>query len=49
MQHKWGVNWILNSKGPLQAPFSIRLNTLSSKKTLTVNNVIPKNWKPNAT
>eukprot|EP00253_Pinus_taeda_P010056 PITA_10056 len=49
MTHKWGVNWVLNSPNPLQAPFSIRLTSLSGKKTLTANNVIPKNWQPNAT
>lgn len=49
MTHKWGVNWVLNSPNALQPPFSIRLTSLSGKKTLTANSVIPKNWQPNAT
>lgn len=49
MTLKWGVNWVLNNPNPLQAPFSIRLTSLSGKKTLTANNVIPKNWQPTAT
>ncbi|GLJ09541.1 hypothetical protein SUGI_0111490 [Cryptomeria japonica] len=36
----WGAYWSLN-EGPLNAPFSIRLKSLSSGKTL---NVIPKDW-----
>eukprot|EP00253_Pinus_taeda_P006287 PITA_06287 len=48
MRHKWGVNWFLNSGTPLQAPFSIRLTTLSGAK-LTASNVIPKSWRPNTT
>ena len=49
MEQKWGVNWVLNSSGPLQAPFSIRLTSFSGGKTVTANNVIPKDWQPNAT
>jgi hypothetical protein len=50
MKHKWGVNWFLDGGGrPLQPPFSIRLTTLSGGKTVTANNVIPKNWQRNAT
>jgi len=48
MQQTWGANWCLNS-GPLQAPFSIRLQSLSTGKTLTANNVIPQNWQASAT
>jgi len=49
MRHVWGVNWALNSATPLQAPFTICLITLSSGKTLVASNVIPNDWKPNAT
>lgn len=48
MQQTWGANWALSS-GPLTAPFSIRLTTLSTGKTLIINNAIPQNWQPNAT
>lgn len=48
MQQTWGANWALSS-GPLLAPFSIRLTTLSTGKTLIINNAIPQNWQPNAT
>jgi len=47
MRQVWGVDWALNSADPLQAPFSLRLTTLSGKKKVTANNVIPKNWYPN--
>lgn len=47
MRQVWGVDWALNSADPLQAPFSLRLTTLSGKKRVTANNVIPKNWQPN--
>jgi len=48
MHQTWGANWCLNS-GPLEAPFSIRLQSLSTGKTLTANNVIPQSWQPSAT
>eukprot|EP00253_Pinus_taeda_P012898 PITA_12898 len=48
MQQTWGANWALNS-GPLSAPFSIRLTTLSTGKTLIIDNAIPENWQANAT
>uniref|UniRef100_A0A0D6QWZ6 Expansin-like EG45 domain-containing protein n=1 Tax=Araucaria cunninghamii TaxID=56994 RepID=A0A0D6QWZ6_ARACU len=48
MEHLWGAYWALNS-GPLKAPFSIRLQTLSTGRTLTANDVIPQNWQPDAT
>eukprot|EP00253_Pinus_taeda_P005933 PITA_05933 len=48
MQQTWGANWALNS-GPLSSPFSIHLTTLSTGKTLIIDNAIPENWQPNAT
>ncbi|GJM85647.1 hypothetical protein PR202_ga02117 [Eleusine coracana subsp. coracana] len=48
MQHIWGATWSL-TPGPLVGPFSVRLTTLTSKQTLTAQDVIPKNWTPKAT
>ncbi|XP_057872693.1 expansin-B3 [Cryptomeria japonica] len=47
LKQTWGANWCLN-EGPLKAPFSIRLKSLSSGSTLTAYNVIPQNWQPDA-
>ncbi|GLJ09544.1 hypothetical protein SUGI_0111530 [Cryptomeria japonica] len=48
LKQLWGAYWSLD-EGPLNAPFSIRLKSLSSGKTLTSYNVIPKDWQPSAT
>ena len=48
MKHVWGATWCL-VRGPLVGPFSVRLTTLSAKKTLTARDVIPRNWAPKAT
>ena len=45
LKQTWGANWAID-EGPLKAPFSIRLKTLTSGSTLTAYNVIPRNWKP---
>ncbi|TVU36839.1 hypothetical protein EJB05_18789, partial [Eragrostis curvula] len=43
MKHVWGATWCL-----VQGPLSVRLTTLSGKKTLTARDVIPRNWTPKA-
>jgi len=48
MSHVWGANWCYNG-GPLQGPFSVKLTTLSTGRTLTARDVIPKNWAAKAT
>ncbi|RLM65040.1 expansin-B17 [Panicum miliaceum] len=48
MKHVWGATWCL-VRGPLVGPFSVRLTTLSAKKTLTARDVIPRNWASKAT
>ncbi|KAI0520616.1 hypothetical protein KFK09_008093 [Dendrobium nobile] len=46
MQNLNGAVWKLNWASPLQPPFSLRLTTLATGKTLTAINVIPQGWKP---
>nr|QOL70777.1 expansin [Lilium tsingtauense] len=48
MNHVWGASWCI-VQGPLHGPFSVKLTTLSTKKTLSARDVIPKNWSPKAT
>uniref|UniRef100_A0A0E0CNY4 Expansin-like EG45 domain-containing protein n=1 Tax=Oryza meridionalis TaxID=40149 RepID=A0A0E0CNY4_9ORYZ len=48
MKHIWGATWSL-TPGPLVGPFSVRLTTLTTKQTLSAQDVIPKNWTPKAT
>ncbi|KAB5530123.1 hypothetical protein DKX38_020204 [Salix brachista] len=48
MNHLWGANWFI-SRGPLKGPFSVKLTALSSGRTLSARDVIPRNWAPKAT
>lgn len=48
MTHIWGANWVIIA-GPLRGPFSVKLTTLSTGKTLSARDVIPRNWTPRAT
>ncbi|TMW88235.1 hypothetical protein EJD97_018880 [Solanum chilense] len=48
MTHLWGANWCIIG-GPLQGPFSIKLTTLTKKRTLSARDVIPSKWTPKAT
>ncbi|KAK4489404.1 hypothetical protein RD792_005213, partial [Penstemon davidsonii] len=49
MNQSWGAMWQLNPGSELQAPFSIRLISQYSGRTLVAKNVIPIGWKPGAT
>ncbi|OVA08611.1 Major pollen allergen Lol pI [Macleaya cordata] len=49
MQQSWGADWKLDAGSQLHPPFSIRLTSWYSKKTLVAKNVIPVGWKPGAT
>ncbi|XP_024023418.1 expansin-B3-like [Morus notabilis] len=48
MSHLWGANWCFNG-GPLKGPFSVKLKTLSTGRTLSARDVIPSNWSPKGT
>ncbi|KAJ8749131.1 hypothetical protein K2173_013738 [Erythroxylum novogranatense] len=48
MSHLWGANWCIIG-GPLKGPFSVKLTTLSTARTLSARDVIPRNWAPKAT
>lgn len=48
MTHLWGANWCIIG-GPLKGPFSVKLTTLSTGRTLSARDVIPGNWSPRAT
>lgn len=48
MNHLWGANWCIIG-GPLKGPFSVKLTTLSTGRTLSAREVIPSNWSPKAT
>ncbi|KAF9589502.1 hypothetical protein IFM89_025049 [Coptis chinensis] len=48
MKHLWGANWCIIG-GPLQGPFSVKLTTLSTSRSLSARGVIPRNWSPKAT
>lgn len=47
LEQSWGAIWRCDSSHPLKGPFSIRLTTLTSGKTLVAQNVIPANYVPN--
>lgn len=46
MKQSWGANWKIDLPPQIKPPFSIRLTTLDSNKTLVANNVIPLDWAP---
>ncbi|OWM91019.1 expansin-B3-like [Punica granatum] len=48
MKHLWGANWCIIG-GPLQGPFSVKIATLSTSRTLSARDIIPRNWTPRAT
>ncbi|GAA0186854.1 hypothetical protein Leryth_019846 [Lithospermum erythrorhizon] len=48
MTHLWGANWCING-GALEGPFSVKLTTLSTRRTLSARDVIPKHWTVKAT
>ena len=49
MQQSWGAIWKLDAGSALTAPFSLRLTSAESKKTIIANNVIPAGWQAGQT
>ncbi|XP_072986386.1 expansin-B3-like [Typha latifolia] len=49
MRESWGAVWRLDSDHALQGPFSIRLTTGTSGRTLIATDVIPADWQQNTT
>ncbi|KAF8740158.1 hypothetical protein HU200_013805 [Digitaria exilis] len=45
MRESWGSIWRMDSRRPLQGPFSLRV-TNESGKTLVADQVIPADWQP---
>ncbi|KAL7148211.1 hypothetical protein ABFS83_06G162800 [Erythranthe nasuta] len=46
MQKSWGCTWKVGIPVGAKGPYSVRLTTIESRKTITANNVIPGNWSP---
>ncbi|PIN04739.1 hypothetical protein CDL12_22717 [Handroanthus impetiginosus] len=46
MQRSFGATWKLDIPRGTEGPYSLRLTSLQSKKTVVANNVIPANWAP---
>jgi hypothetical protein len=47
MKESWGSIWRMDTRRPMQGPFSLRI-TNESGKTLVADQVIPADWAPNA-
>uniref|UniRef100_A0ACD5TSH9 Uncharacterized protein n=1 Tax=Avena sativa TaxID=4498 RepID=A0ACD5TSH9_AVESA len=46
MKESWGSIWRMDTRRPLQGPFSLRI-TNESGQTLVADQVIPADWEPN--
>uniref|UniRef100_A0A453J9W4 Expansin-like CBD domain-containing protein n=1 Tax=Aegilops tauschii subsp. strangulata TaxID=200361 RepID=A0A453J9W4_AEGTS len=46
MTESWGSIWRMDTRRPMQGPFSLRI-TNESGKTLVADQVIPADWEPN--
>ncbi|CAL1361488.1 unnamed protein product [Linum trigynum] len=46
MKPSWGALWQHSCSSPLCGPISFRITTDETKRVVTVNDVLPKDWKP---
>lgn len=46
MKQSFGATWDAQLPNGVRGPFSVRLTTPDSKKTVTATNVIPADWAP---
>ncbi|EYU31945.1 hypothetical protein MIMGU_mgv1a019518mg [Erythranthe guttata] len=46
MQHSWGATWKVDLANGVKAPFSIRITTRRTNKTIVARHVIPADWQP---
>ncbi|CAI0393716.1 unnamed protein product [Linum tenue] len=46
MKPSWGALWQHSCSSPLCGPISFRITTDETKRVVTVNDVLPEDWKP---
>ncbi|KAL7148218.1 hypothetical protein ABFS83_06G163500 [Erythranthe nasuta] len=46
MQQSWGATWKVGIPVGVKGPYSVKITTIESKKTVYASNVIPANWAP---
>ncbi|KAL8051680.1 hypothetical protein ABFX02_06G163900 [Erythranthe guttata] len=46
MQQSWGATWKADLPNGTKGPFTVKVTTIESRRTITATNVIPANWSP---
>ncbi|KAL8533192.1 hypothetical protein ACS0TY_009439 [Phlomoides rotata] len=44
MQQSWGSTWKVDLRDGTRGPYSVRITTIESRKTVVAKNIIPANW-----